>query len=257
VEVRCSWDTSSVGALSGTVTFLFTDVEGSTRLWDSEPETMRAALARHDEIVRSSIDSHGGRVFATGGDGFAAAFHRVGDGLGAALEAQQRLGGEEWPGECVLRVRMGLHVGEVDERDGNYFGSAVNRAARLMAVAHGGQTVLSQAVADLAIESGPKGVVLRDLGVHRLKDLSRPERIFQLGHSDLPGEFPQLRSLDAPAHNLPVQRTSFIGRLGEVETVKGLLLEEPCHMGERSLTSWSAASLRTMALSSAVTGRAG
>jgi predicted ATPase len=187
---------------------------------------MRAALARHDEIVRSSIDSHRGWVFATGGDGFAAAFHRVGDGLGAALEAQQRLGGERWPEGCVLRVRMGLHTGEVDERDGNYFGSAVNRAARVMAVAHGGQTVMSQAVADLAIESGSKGVSLRDLGVHRLKDLSRPERIFQMGHPNLAGEFPLLRSLDARAHNLPVQRTSFIGRLGEVEAVKGLLIEK-------------------------------
>jgi predicted ATPase len=121
---------------------------------------------------------------------------------------------------------MGLHTGEVDERSGNYFGSAVNRAARLMGAAHGGQTLLSQAAADLAIESMPKGAVLRDLGVHRLKDLSRPERIFQLGHPDLPAEFPPLRSLDTRAQNLPVQRTSFIGRVSELEALKALLIEE-------------------------------
>jgi predicted ATPase len=187
---------------------------------------MRLALARHDDVVRSSVESHGGWVFATVGDGFGAAFDRAGDGLGAALEAQDSLGSEGWPEGCVLRVRMGLHSGEAEERDGDYFGSAVNRAARLMAVAHGGQIVLSQATADLAVEALPEGAGLRDLGVHRLKDLSRPERIFQLDQPDLPVEFPPLRSLDVRVHNLPVQRTSFIGRQEELKAVKRLLGEE-------------------------------
>jgi class 3 adenylate cyclase len=121
------------------VTFLFTDIEGSTGLWEAAPEAMRAALARHDEIVRGTIEAHGGYVFATGGDGFGAAFGRAHDALAAAGDAQTALAAEVWPDGVALRVRMGLHTGEVDEREGDYFGPAVNRAARIMAAGHGEQ----------------------------------------------------------------------------------------------------------------------
>jgi class 3 adenylate cyclase len=126
-------DTVGVGAPSGTVTFLFTDVEGSTRLWESAPSAMGAAMARHDELVRSAVQTQGGYVFSTGGDGFGVAFARAGDAIAAAVGAQGALAGESWPAEAAIEVRMGLHTGEADERDGDYFGSAVNRAARLMA----------------------------------------------------------------------------------------------------------------------------
>ena len=166
-----------MGVPSGTVTFLFTDIEGSTRLWDSAPDAMRAALERHDSILRSAIEGHEGYVFSTGGDGFAAAFARVGEAVAAAVEAQRGLMSEMWPEGAPLRVRMGLHTGEAAERDGDYFGSAVNRAARLMATANGGQVVCSRVDADLA--SGL--VVFRSLGEHRLRDLAAAEQVFQVG----------------------------------------------------------------------------
>ena len=165
-----------MGAPTGTVTFLFTDIEGSTRLWDRAAMAMRTALARHDAIVRGAIEAHGGYVFATGGDGFASVFGRAAGGLGAALDAQHRLGEEAWPDGTEILVRMGLHTGEVEERDGDYFGPAVNRAARLMAVAHGGQVVCSEVTAGLAPE-----LPVIDLGEHRLPDLDRPLRVFQVG----------------------------------------------------------------------------
>jgi predicted ATPase len=198
------------------VTFLFTDIEGSTRLWDSATTAMRTALVRHDAIVRDAIESHGGHVFATGGDSFAAVFERAARGLAAALDAQNRLGSEGWPDGAVIRVRMGLHTGEVEERDGDYFGPAVNRAARLMAVAHGGQVVCSEVTAGLAPETP-----VMDLGEHRLRDLDRPVRVFQVGE----GAFPLLRTLDAFPSNLPAQVTAFIGRDDEQRTVAKALEE--------------------------------
>jgi class 3 adenylate cyclase len=149
---------------SGTVTFLFTDVEGSTRLWESAPSSMGMAIARHDELVRSAMEANGGYVFSTGGDGFAVAFARAGDAIAAAVGAQLALVAEPWPADVAIGTRMGLHTGEVEERDGNYFGSAVNRAARLMALAHGGQVVASAATADVAADTLPPGVKLVDLG---------------------------------------------------------------------------------------------
>jgi class 3 adenylate cyclase len=170
----------SVGAPSGTVTFLFTDVESSTRLWDEHPEAMRVALARHDEILRPCLARQGGYVFSTGGNGFAAAFERAGDAVQAALAAQVDLAAETWPGGVPIRVRMGLHTGEVEERAGDYFGPAVNRAARLQAVGHGGQVLLSAATVELIDRRALGEAVLVDLGEHRLRDLSRPERVFEL-----------------------------------------------------------------------------
>jgi predicted ATPase/class 3 adenylate cyclase len=204
-----------VAAPSGTVTFLFTDIEGSTRLWADAPDAMRSALARHDEIVRSALGAHGGYVFSTGGDGFAAAFARAGDALAAAVEAQSRLSTEPWPETAVLRVRMGLHTGEAEERGGDYFGLVVNRAARLMAVAHGGQVVCSQAT---AVVAGP-AVSLRALGEHRLRDLNAAEPVFQVG-----GEaFPALRSVDLVPTNLPTLRTELIGRGDDIVALSALL----------------------------------
>ena len=139
------------GRPTGTVSFLFTDIEGSTPLWEQHPDAMRAALARHDAILRDAIEAHGGFVFSTAGDAFSAAFHTPGDAVGAALDAQRALQAEPWPDEAQVKVRMGVHLGTVQERDGDYFGSAVNRAARLMGLAHGGQVLVSLAVE----EAGP------------------------------------------------------------------------------------------------------
>ena len=156
---------------SGTVTFLFTDIEGSTRLWEEHPDAMRDALARHDELLREAIEAHGGYVVKTTGDGFHAAFGTADAGVVAAVAAQRALDGEAWPLPEPLRVRMGLHTGAASLRDGDYFGSSLNRAARLMGVAHGGQVVCSQATADLARDDVAEGVTLVDLGEHRLRDL--------------------------------------------------------------------------------------
>ncbi len=168
------------GTPSGTVTLLFTDVEGSTALWDTEREAMAAALRRHDEIVREAIEQAGGYVFKTAGDSFCAAFSAARTGLDAALTAQLSLAAQSWPTSRPIAVRMGLHAGVCEERDGDYFGPAVNRAARLLAVARGGQVLVSAAAAELLSDEMPDGVGLRELGTRRLKDLSRPERIYQV-----------------------------------------------------------------------------
>ena len=205
-----------MGPPSGTVTFLFTDIEGSTRLWEEQPDVMRAAVARHDELFRAVIEANKGYIFATGGDGFAAAFARPPDAVAAAESAQAALRAEAWPEAVVLKVRMGLHTGVVEERDGDYFGSAVNRAARLMAAGHGGQVLVSAATAALL---GTAGLV--DLGVHRLRDLAEAQRVFQLGS----GRLPALRTLDVAPSNLPLQATDLVGRRLLIEEVAGLLAQ--------------------------------
>jgi predicted ATPase/class 3 adenylate cyclase len=204
----------AVGAPSGTVTFLFTDIEGSTGLWEAAPEAMRAALARHDEIVRGAMEGHGGYVFATGGDGFGAAFGRAHDALAAAEDAQTALAAERWPEGAVLRVRMGLHTGEVDERGGDYFGPAVNRAARIMAAGHGGQVLVSAATVGVLGVAG-----LMDLGGHVFTGLEAPERVYQAGD----GSFPPLRSVGAIPSNLPSERSMFVGRERELRIVSSLV----------------------------------
>src|SRR5579864_4032276 len=183
---------------SGTVTLLFTDIEGSTALWETQPEAMAAALARHDELVRGAVEPAGGHVFKTVGDAFCVAFWTPSRALEAALAVQKAVSSEAWPEPIVLRVRTVLHTGVCQERDGDYFGPVVNRAARLEAIAHGSQIVVSRATAELLRDSLPQGVGLRDLGDHRLKDLSRPERVFQVDAAGLPQEFPPLLSLDNP-----------------------------------------------------------
>jgi class 3 adenylate cyclase len=168
------------GAPSGTVTLLFTDVEGSTRLWDTERDAMAASLRRHDEILRDAIEQAGGYVFKTAGDSFCAAFSAARAGLDAALAAQRNLAAQSWLTSRPIVVRMALHAGVCEERDGDYFGPAVNRVARLLTVASGGQVLVSGVAAELLSDELPDGVDLRELGTHQLKDLSRPERIYQV-----------------------------------------------------------------------------
>lgn len=210
---------------AGTVTFLFTDIEGSTKLWETHPEAMKVALVRHDALLRDCIQKHRGIVVKSRGEGdsFFAVFDLAADAVWAALAIQQALQSEKWPAEVPLRVRVALHTGEAEMREGDYFGAPVNRCARLRAIAHGGQTLLSQSTAELVYEALPAGATLRDLGEHRLRDLSRPERVFQLEHPDLPSGFPSLKSLDALPNNLPIQLSSFIGREREKDDVKRLL----------------------------------
>jgi class 3 adenylate cyclase len=213
----------------GTVTFLFTDLEGSTRLWDAHPAEMDAALARHDELVRDAIVAGKGHVVKTTGDGFHAVFANADEALAAATDAQLRLLAESWDLPRPLRVRMGLHACHVEMRDGDYYGSEVNRAARIMAVAHGGQVVVSESVAVLTRGQLPPDVGLIDLGEHRLRDLSRATSVFQVTHPALPREFAPLQSLDVLPGNLPVQVTSFIGRENESKRIA----EELRHRGRR------------------------
>ena len=188
---------------TGTVTFLFTDIEGSTTRWEQHREAMQAALARHDAILRQAIEAHGGHVFKTVGDAFYAAFATTPDALAAALTAQRMLGAAEWGETGALRVRMALHTGTAEQRDGDYFGQPLNRVARLLVAGYGGQVLLSSAAQILVRDHLPAGVELRDPGEHRLKDLATPEHIFQVVAPDLPADFPPLRTLDSRRNNLP------------------------------------------------------
>lgn len=198
-------------APTGTITFLFTDIEGSTRLWEATPEVMSTCLARHDELLRTVFARFGGWVFATGGDGFAVAFERAADALDAAGDVLEVLDREPWPPGVDIRVRIGIHTGEATERGGDYFGSAVNRTARLMALAHGGQALCSATT--LAVVPTPPSTM--DLGEHRLRDLMAPLRVHQLGTRT----FPALRS-DAPVtSNLPSRTTDLIGRADDLDAL--------------------------------------
>ena len=212
---------------TGTLTFLFTDIEGSTQLWERHLQDMQAALARHDALLAEAIAAHSGYIVKHTGDGCHAVFAAALDGVLAALDAQQALSAEAWSelAPDVLRARMALHTGEAETRDGDYFGPALNRAARLMAIGHGGQILLSELTAGLVRDRLPAEASLRDLGEHRLKDLTRPEHIFQLSGLGLPADFPAVRSLNSSTHNLPVQLTHFIGREREMVEVRQLLSE--------------------------------
>jgi predicted ATPase/class 3 adenylate cyclase len=204
---------------SGTLVFLFTDVEGSTRLWERFPQAMQAALERHDRILEAAVAAAGGQVVKTTGDGMMAVFSSAAAAVGACLTAQRDLAAEPWGPTGPLRVRMGLHAGEAATRSSDYFGPAVNRTARIMAVGHGSQVLLSAAAAALATVRLPEGAELRDLGTHRLKDLGRPERLFQLVHPDLADAFPPLATLDRHPNNLPTQTSTFVGRDAELEEI--------------------------------------
>src|SRR5215213_264636 len=187
---------------------------------------MQAALARHDAILRWAIEERNGYVFKTVGDAFCAVFPTALDALEAALDIQRRLLSSEWEESGPLFVRMALHTGATEERDGDYFGPPVNRVARLLSATHGGQVLLSLPAQELVRDQLPTQTSLRDLGEHRLKDLFRPERVFQLSAPDLPSEFPPLRTLEAYRNNLPLQPTPLVGREKEVSEVCDLMRGE-------------------------------
>ena len=230
-ELSSDWLAMTVGSSSlpsGTVTFLLTDVEGSTSRWDAEPDAMATAMALHYELLDSAVSAHGGvRPVEQGeGDSVVAAFSRASDAVAAAMDMQRRLASATWPTSSPLKVRVAVNTGEARLRDeGNYSGTAIIRAARLRAIAHGGQVLVSSSTRDLVVDELGDGATLVDLGVHRLKDLTRPEQVWQLAHPDLETDFPPLRSLDAVPNNLPVSLSSFIGRFDDIDTVARLVLD--------------------------------
>jgi predicted ATPase/class 3 adenylate cyclase len=222
------------GLPTGTVTFLFTDIEGSTSAWIRNPNTMGAALARHDALIESLVCEHRGQVVRPRGEGDSrfAVFSRATDGVAAASAIQLALVHEAWQLAEPLRARMALHTGETDLRLGDYYGPVVNHCARLRAVAHGAQVLVSSVTADLVRDGLSAAISLRDLGLHQLKDMERPEHVWQLVHSGLPTDFPPLGSLRPVRHNLPGQATSFIGRHAAIEAIKARLTTD----GVRLLT---------------------
>ncbi len=206
------------------VTFLFTDIEGSAKLWERCPETMRDALADHDQILRQITSKAGGVVFKTIGDAFCCAFDCPEKALETAIDAQRALQSHVWPGELGdLRVRMGIHSGNAIERNSDYFGPTVNRVARLMSIAYGEQILLSATTAALLRSDLDASVTLRDLGRHRLRDLTALETTYQVVAPGLRAEFPVLVSVDSRANNLPSQISSFVGRETELSELQTLL----------------------------------
>jgi predicted ATPase/class 3 adenylate cyclase len=215
------------GLPTGTVTFLFTDIEGSTVRWERYPEEMRLALARHDELMREGLEAQGGVIFKTVGDAFYAAFATAGTAISAAVALQRALHAEPWNTDVgPLRVRMAVHTGEAERRGQDYFGQPLNRVARTLSAAHGGQVLLSLTSAGLVRDVLPPGVSLQDLGEHRLKDIQHPERIFQLVINNVPADFPPLKTLDRHPNNLPTQLTPFVGRRKDLEALGTLLQQD-------------------------------
>jgi len=220
MAIESSGVTESLASLpQGTVAFLYTDVEGSTRLWQAQPDQMPCALERHETLIREAVEAAGGVIFRRMGDAVCAAFAAPAPAVAAAAAAQQALGEETWPDGCALRVRMAVHTEEAEVRDGDYVGHTLNRVARLLSAGHGGQILLSAETRQLVERELPAGSELLDLGEHRLKDLARLEQIYQLTVAGLPQSFPPLVTAGGQATNLPVQPTPFIGRereLGEI-----------------------------------------
>jgi predicted ATPase/class 3 adenylate cyclase len=209
------------------VTFLFTDIEGSTKRWESNPHVMQLAFARQEDILRHSIETNGGYAYKMIGDAFQAAFPTALQALQAAVDAQHALHSESWSAETGdVRVRMALHTGTTEERGDDYVGPALNRVARLLSAGHGGQVLLSEVTHGLVRDALSPAVAILDMGEHRLKDLTRPEHIFQLVVSGLPSQFPPLNTLDNRPNNLPLQPTPLIGREKELAQVQKLLGRE-------------------------------
>jgi predicted ATPase/class 3 adenylate cyclase len=217
---------------TGAVTFLVTNIEGSAQLWEQHPRPMRHALARHDALLSQAIAAHQGRVIKSTGDGIHAVFAQPTDALAATLDGQRALQQEDWGSLGPLRVRMALHTGVAQERNRDYFGPALNRLARLLTAGHGGQVLLSRATAELLYDHLPDAVELRDLGQQRLKDLARPEYVFQLVAPGLTADFPPLKTLDQHRTNLPAQPTTLIGRDQEIAKLCTILR----HDGDRLIT---------------------
>jgi predicted ATPase/class 3 adenylate cyclase len=209
---------------SGTVTFLFTDIEGSTRLLQQLGEEFATLLAEHQQLLHEACESHNGSVVGTQGDSFFVAFSSAVDAVNAVVQSQRALADHPWTDGVSVGVRMGLHTGEAQiSASENYVGIDVHRAARIAAAAHGGQVLISQATCDLVESALPQGVTLRDLGEHRLKDLRQPKHLYQLDITGLPADFPPIKSLDALLNNLPIQLTSFVGREKELGELKELI----------------------------------
>jgi len=209
---------------AGTVTFVFTDIEGSSALWERSPTAMQQAVADHDATITSAIVEHGGIVFKALGDGFGCAFQDPADALTAVVAAQRALQEKRWPSEVgALRVRMAIHTGRASLRDGDYFGPTLNRTARLMSLATGEQVLVSSASAALLLDALGNEIALRELGSYRLKDLALPEITFQVIAPGLRSDFPPIADVDTRPNNLPYQTSSFVGRDREVLEVRELL----------------------------------
>ncbi len=206
---------------SGVVTFVFSDIEGSTRLWEADAAGMARSLERHDEIVRLAVAEAGGVVFKHTGDGFGAAFESVSAALGAATAVAAAVASEPWKGPS-LRVRIGVHSGEAEPRDGDYFGSTVTRTVRLMDAGNGGQIIVSEAARRLVGERPPEGTSFADAGEHRLKDLGEPVRISRLITTGADDDR-ELRTLERAPHNLPIQLSTFVGREAQIKEVSDLV----------------------------------
>ncbi len=206
--------------MAETFTFLFTDIEGSTGLWERFPDAMQVALKLHDRLMRAAIETSGGRVVKSTGDGTLAVFGNATDAVSACLTAQRDLAAAPWPQTGALRVRMGVHSGQAEQRANDFFGPTINRAARIMAAGHGGQVLVSAAAASLATERLPSGASFLDLGEHRLRGIDRAERIFQLVHPDLAAQFPPLATVRLVVANLPARATVFVGREAELAQIK-------------------------------------
>jgi len=211
---------------SGTVAFLFADIEGSAALWEKDPPAMHAAVEQYCALFDRAIAARGGVLYKSIGDAIQAAFPAAPAAIAAALDAHAVVAAEAWPGNGPIHVRMGVHVGEAEPRDGDYLAPALNRLARMLAAGHGGQILLSAAAATLARDGLPPQTSLRDLGVHRFRDLLEAEHVFQVVHPALQTDFPPLASLDARPNNLPNQPNPFIGRDGEIADLVGLLRDE-------------------------------
>ncbi len=208
---------------TGTVTFLFTDIEGSTQLWELHPQWMATAHQRQEAILRAAFAAHGGYPYKMIGDAFQVAFGSAPAAVAAAVAAQRALHAEPWGDPGEVRVRMALHTGETEERGDDYVGPILNRVARLMSAGHGGQVLLSQATCELVSDRLPTGVTLVDLGERRLRDLNRPEHVRQAVAAGLLRDFPPLKTLDALPNNLPIQLTRFVGREQSIAEIAGAL----------------------------------
>ncbi len=207
----------------GLATFLMTDIEGSTRLWEQAATAMRVALEVHDHLLRTAVEGHDGAVVKTTGDGLLARFADPAAAVMAAIESQRGLAAHAWPDEAVIRARMAVHTGSAQARDGDYFGPALNRVARLLAIGHGGQVLLSGITAAIVVEGMPEGATIIDLGDQRLRDLDQPVRVYQLAAPGLTHDFPPLRTAGSGRTNLPLQLTSFVGREREQADLLRLL----------------------------------
>ncbi len=206
----------------GVVTFVFTDVEGSTSLWEDAPDSMMDALRRHDAVIDDVIAGRDGTSVKPRGEGDSRfiVFPSAVDAVAAAAAIQLELASVDWPTPRPIRIRISIHTGTADLQMGDYYGSAVNRAARLRGIAHGGQTVMSEATWQLVCDAPPDGITFTDMGEHRLKDLTRAEHVYQIDVAGLPTQFPPLESLDMTPTNLPTQVTEFVGREAEMRDLR-------------------------------------